>query len=76
MAIFMGCVFFYVIILTMIGPEKRTIDPVKEAIEHMDAGAVSDVEKAAGTTEGCDESANRVSNDEIKDGALDIKPTE
>jgi hypothetical protein len=33
MAIFMACVYTYLIILTMIGPEARKVDHVKEHLE-------------------------------------------
>jgi len=46
MAIFMGCVYLYVIVLTMIGPEQRQVDHIKEHTMEMEAGAVgSDSEK-------------------------------
>lgn len=33
MAIFMGCVYTYLIILTMVGPEARKVDHVKEQLD-------------------------------------------
>jgi len=36
MAIFMGCVYFYVIIMVMIGPEERKRDHIKEHAEEIE----------------------------------------
>jgi len=33
MAIFMACVYVYVIILVMIGPEQRKVDHIKERLD-------------------------------------------
>ena len=65
----MGCVYFYVIILTMIGPEQRKVDHIKEVAAQMDTEIGSDGEKAHAATADRHGSADTLPTSEINDFA-------